>query len=159
MLKKTASKIFSISNIYTRKSFHPFRLAKTNFTNSVSSLASDFPTGLVQQTVQIVVRSSHNLTLFVVHVVRGSVIRLISARSAITHERNFTRKIMATKQDKDMLDDFSNGVRGKYALQYQEGTNIIKLDEDVRKIFPDVKAVNAALRSLAGIIKQHERTT
>ncbi|MCK5069800.1 MAG: hypothetical protein KAR01_04640 [Desulfocapsa sp.] len=65
------------------------------------------------------------------------------------------------KQDKDMLDeyDFSNGTRGKYTLRYQEGTNIIKLDEDVRKMFPDAKAVNAALRSLAGIIKQHERTT
>ncbi len=64
---------------------------------------------------------------------------------------------MANKQDKDMLDeyDFSKGVRGKYALRYQEGTNIIKLDEDVRKMFPNTKAVNEALRSLAGIIKQH----
>ena len=57
-----------------------------------------------------------------------------------------------------MLDnyDFSKGVRGKYARRYQEGTNIIKLDDDVRKIFPDTKAVNEALRSLATIIKQHE---
>jgi hypothetical protein len=69
------------------------------------------------------------------------------------------RKIMANKQDKDMLDeyDFSKGIRGKYALRYQEGTNIIKLDEDVRKMFPTTKAVNEALRSLAGIIKQHEK--
>ena len=66
---------------------------------------------------------------------------------------------MASKKDKDMLDeyDFSKGVRGKYALRYQEGTNIIKLDEDVRKMFPNTKAVNEALRSLAGIIKQHEK--
>ncbi len=66
---------------------------------------------------------------------------------------------MASKKDKDMLDeyDFSKGIRGKYALRYQEGTNIIKLDEDVRKIFPDTKSVNEALRSLAGIIKQHEK--
>ncbi len=66
---------------------------------------------------------------------------------------------MANKQDKDMLDeyDFSKGVRGKYALRYQEGTNIIKLDEDVRKMFPNTKAVNEALRSLAEIIKQHEK--
>ena len=68
---------------------------------------------------------------------------------------------MASRQDKDMLDesDFSNGIREKYALRYQEGTNIIKLDEDVREMFPDAKTVNAALRSLAGIIKQHERMT
>ena len=66
---------------------------------------------------------------------------------------------MANKQDKDTLDeyDFSKGVRGKYALRYQEGTNIIKLDEDVRKMFPNTKAVNEALRSLVGIIKQHEK--
>ncbi len=66
---------------------------------------------------------------------------------------------MASKKDNDMLDeyDFSKGIRGKYALRYQEGTNIIKLDEDVRKMFPNTKAVNEALRSLAGIIKQHEK--
>jgi len=66
---------------------------------------------------------------------------------------------MANEQDKDMLDeyDFSKGIRGKYALRYQEGTNIIKLDEDVRKMFPNTKAVNEALRSLAGIIRQHEK--
>jgi len=57
-----------------------------------------------------------------------------------------------------MLDeyDFSKGIRGKYAHRYKEGTNIIKLDEDVRKIFPNTTAVNEALRSLARIIKQHE---
>ena len=68
---------------------------------------------------------------------------------------------MASKQDQDMLSeyDFSNGIRGKYASRYQEGTNVIKLDDDVRKIFPDAKAVNDALRSLAGIIKQHEKMT
>ena len=66
---------------------------------------------------------------------------------------------MTSKKDKDMLDeyDFSKGIRGKYALKYQEGTNIIKLDEDVRKIFPDTQSVNEALRSLAGIIKRHEK--
>ena len=65
---------------------------------------------------------------------------------------------MASKQKIDMLDeyDFSKGVRGKYAKRYEEGTNSIKLDEDVRKIFPNTKAVNEALRSLAGIIKQAE---
>lgn len=64
---------------------------------------------------------------------------------------------MASKQQQDMLDeyDFSKGIRGKYAKRYQEGTNIIKLDEDVRKVFPNTMAVNEALRSLAGIIKTH----
>ncbi len=44
--------------------------------------------------------------------------------------------------------DFSQGVRGKYAKQYKEGVNIIKLDSDVNKFFPDAKSVNEALRTL-----------
>jgi len=44
--------------------------------------------------------------------------------------------------------DFSNGIRGKYAEQYKEGVNIVKLDKDVVKFFPDAKSVNEALRTL-----------
>lgn len=46
-----------------------------------------------------------------------------------------------------MLDeyDFSKGVRGKYAKSYHEGVNIVKIDEDVTKFFPDSKSVNEAL--------------
>jgi hypothetical protein len=58
-----------------------------------------------------------------------------------------------------MLDeyDFSKGVRGKYAKRYHEGTNIIRLDDDVAKIFPDAKSVNEALRALGRIIDQHRQ--
>ena len=42
--------------------------------------------------------------------------------------------------------DFSGGVRGKYAAQFQQGTNIVLLDPDVKEVFPDSAAVNAALR-------------
>ena len=44
--------------------------------------------------------------------------------------------------------DFSKGVRGKYAKQYADGTNIILLEPDVAKAFPDSESVNKALRSL-----------
>jgi hypothetical protein len=67
---------------------------------------------------------------------------------------------MATsKNDPDMLDeyDFSHGVRGKYAKRYQEGVNIVKLDDDVAKIFPDAKSVNEALRALGSIIRLHQK--
>lgn len=48
----------------------------------------------------------------------------------------------------EMLDeyDFSNAVIGKYAKQYAEGTNIVVLEPDVAKVFPDSNAVNQALR-------------
>jgi len=58
------------------------------------------------------------------------------------------------KLEDEMLDeyDFSNGVRGKYAKEYKNGVNIIKLDKDVREIFPDTKSVNEALRTLIHIM-------
>jgi hypothetical protein len=49
--------------------------------------------------------------------------------------------------------DFSGGVRGKYAGRYAEGTNIVRLDPDVAKVFPDSDAVNSALRALVKIIE------
>ncbi len=57
---------------------------------------------------------------------------------------------MASRKDPDILDeyDFSDGVRGKYAQRYREGTNIIRLDEDVAEKFPNSEKVNEALRYL-----------
>lgn len=65
---------------------------------------------------------------------------------------------MANQNDPDMLDDydFSGGIRGKYAKRYSEGTNLVRLDEDVAAIFPTAEEVNAALRSLGEIIQYHE---
>jgi hypothetical protein len=67
-------------------------------------------------------------------------------------------KIMSEKENDelDMLDeyDFSNAEIGKYAKQYAEGTNIIVLEPDVAKVFPDSAAVNRALRQL---IEQRSR--
>lgn len=44
--------------------------------------------------------------------------------------------------------DFSNGVRGKYATLAKEGCNVVRLDDDVAKIFHDSKQVNDLLRSI-----------
>ncbi len=54
------------------------------------------------------------------------------------------------QNDHDLLEeyDFSKGVRGKYTSRYSEGTNVVTLDPDVAKYFPDHKSVNDALRSL-----------
>ena len=53
-----------------------------------------------------------------------------------------------TKDDMRAHYDFSNGVRGKYAARYAEGTNVIVLAPDVAAVFPDSVAVNEALRTL-----------
>ena len=51
----------------------------------------------------------------------------------------------------DMLEeyDFSKGTRGKYAQRYAQGCNVVVLDPEVTKEFPDSKSVNDALKSLA----------
>ncbi|MPY86804.1 MAG: hypothetical protein GEU99_02675 [Luteitalea sp.] len=55
-----------------------------------------------------------------------------------------------TVPDDDMLPeyDFSDAVRGKYFERYCEGTNVVLLDPDVARVFPDSAAVNRALREL-----------
>ena len=47
------------------------------------------------------------------------------------------------------------GVRGKYAAAYAQSTNVVVLDPDVAKEFPNAVAVNDALRGLARIIEHH----
>ena len=48
------------------------------------------------------------------------------------------------------LSDFkSKGVRGKYYKRIMaEGTNVVLLDRDVAKAFPDSTTVNEALRAI-----------
>ncbi|MBN2824396.1 MAG: hypothetical protein JXQ76_03650 [Campylobacterales bacterium] len=61
-------------------------------------------------------------------------------------------------KDNEMLEeyDFSKGVQGKYAKAYQEGVNIVKLDSDVTKFFPDAKSVNEALRTFIRMMHQND---
>ena len=50
--------------------------------------------------------------------------------------------------------DFSGGVRGKYARRYARGVNVVVLEPDVAKIFPNSAAVNSSLRALAALVRQ-----
>lgn len=55
----------------------------------------------------------------------------------------------ADDQGSDMREeyDFSDGVRGKYAARFAEGSNVVVLDPDVAGEFKTWKAVNDALRA------------
>ena len=58
--------------------------------------------------------------------------------------------------------DFSKlgkSIRGKYAEAYKRGSNLILLDEDIAKAFPNEKAVNDALRLLMDLAKQQVQLT
>jgi len=46
----------------------------------------------------------------------------------------------------DLHELLKGGVRGKYAARYRAGTNLVLLDPDVARAFPDEAAVNEALR-------------
>jgi hypothetical protein len=67
------------------------------------------------------------------------------------------KKVPKSKRDPDMLDeyDFSEGVRGKYAKRFAEGTNVVMLAPDVAAMFPDAESVNEALRALVQIARRN----
>ena len=49
--------------------------------------------------------------------------------------------------------DFGKLVRGKYASRIRESTNVIVLDPQVAKVFPNDEAVNNALRGLIKVTR------
>jgi hypothetical protein len=52
------------------------------------------------------------------------------------------------------LSALKGGVRGKYYEQAKAGTNLVLLDPDVARAFPDSNAVNQALRMLQHVAKR-----
>lgn len=64
------------------------------------------------------------------------------------------------RSDSDMRPeyDFSPGVRGKHHQAYKAGTNVVFLDPDVAKAFPDSASVNRALRLLLDLAKAEAST-
>jgi len=70
----------------------------------------------------------------------------------------------AKKTDKDELraeykrSDFPDGfVRGKYAKRLRESSNVVVLEPEVARAFPNQEAVNNALLSLIQIAKKSTR--
>ena len=56
-------------------------------------------------------------------------------------------------------EDLRKGVRGKYATAYAEAHNIVLLDPEVAKAFPNEEAVNKALLSLMKETKASDELT
>lgn len=52
--------------------------------------------------------------------------------------------------------DCSDGVRGKYAGRYAKGSNVVVLEPDVAKVFPNADAVNSSLRGVAEIMRRQK---
>jgi hypothetical protein len=45
-------------------------------------------------------------------------------------------------------------VRGKYAKRYAQGTNVVLIEPDVARYFPDQESVNESLRCLVPILRR-----
>lgn len=58
------------------------------------------------------------------------------------------------KQEMRSEYDFTDGVRGKYAERFAEGTNLVLLAPDVAAEFPTANSVNGALR---GVMKSRSK--
>ena len=59
----------------------------------------------------------------------------------------------------DMKSLLKDGARGKYAARYHAGTNLVLLEPDVAKAFPNEKAVNEALKLVIKLTKIQENTS
>lgn len=55
--------------------------------------------------------------------------------------------------------DFGELVRGKYASRIRRSTNVIVLEPQVAKVFPNDEAVNNALRELIGATRSGARSS
>lgn len=73
-------------------------------------------------------------------------------------KKETTKKVPTKRRSSEMKAeyDFSNGVRGKYAGRYSQGTNVVLLDPELVAAFPDSKSVNDALRALVAIAERTE---
>ncbi|MFQ5641968.1 MAG: hypothetical protein ACE5IR_28670 [bacterium] len=50
------------------------------------------------------------------------------------------------RSEYDLVELLKGGVKGKYVERYKAGTNLVLLEPDIAKAFPDEKTVNKALR-------------
>lgn len=90
---------------------------------------------------------------FVSHCQRGERIRIVSAQrapNAIIMKKQPAAKIGDDLRPEYDLSQLKGGVRGKYYSRATAGTNLVLIDPDLAELFPDAKAVNGALRVIAG---------
>ncbi len=73
------------------------------------------------------------------------------------------RKELAKRGSDDLRPEYDlarlkGGVRGKYYKQATAGTNLVLLDPDVARAFPDSSSVNRALRLLREVATKSSRS-
>jgi hypothetical protein len=73
-------------------------------------------------------------------------------KHAFLTERLLMKKKSKAEKADDLRPEYDlrgllkDGVQGKYADRFREGTNLVLLDRDIAEAFPSDEAVNTALR-------------
>jgi hypothetical protein len=67
------------------------------------------------------------------------------------------RKVSAKSMKDDLRSEYDltklkGGVRGKYYQRVRQGTNLVLVEPDLAKAFPDAHSVNRALRALLNAV-------
>jgi hypothetical protein len=57
----------------------------------------------------------------------------------------------------DLKTLLKTGIRGKYAQRFREGTNLVLLEPDVAKAFPNPETVNEVLRLVMQLRKSPKK--
>jgi hypothetical protein len=84
-------------------------------------------------------------------------IRILSARVVTRAERRCmkkAKKLVDELRPEYKRSDFGVMVRGKYVDRLRESSNVVVLDPEVARVFPNGASVNDALRALAEIAKR-----
>jgi hypothetical protein len=63
------------------------------------------------------------------------------------------------RSEYDLKSLLKDGARGKYAARYNAGTNLVLLEPDVARAFPNEKAVNEALKLVIKLTKIQENAS
>ena len=138
------------------KAWNQFRRGFHGFGDAPSLTISDLIHSELENRFITIGTSHRGKLLVVVHTERGDNIRIISARVRVDESDGIMKKAREKNNEMVREYDFSKGVRGKYARRYARGSNVVVLEPDVAKVFPNAEAVNSSLRSLADIIRRRK---
>lgn len=78
-------------------------------------------------------------------------------KSADNMKKTFDKKNKDELRPEYDLSKLKGGVRGKYYQRAIAGTNLVLIDPDLSKLFPDTDSVNRALRRLAESARSNRR--
>ena len=56
-------------------------------------------------------------------------------------------------------DELGKGVRGKYLKHFMQGSNVVVLQPEIQKAFPDSEAVNKALARMLALSQETQGLT